>query len=401
MFKAKTYLEHFMYRSIACLSRTTPRTSTRALFSTLLLVVLLWAQLGLVAEAVEVVYYVDPDGVDCSQSTCGTESNPFATLQHVHDMLPPVVGDDITIFLRGRTYALSSGINFTKSGTKNHPIKVYAYVGEDGVIEKPVLDGSGITTPDTWVLNLRGTASWWHIKGLEIRNNPHGGGILVRGTASNNIIENNNIHHNGINSEWAASGISVYDSPANNLFLNNDVHNNKDIGGCDADGISAGNTGSGNVYRGNRAWQNSDVMASTFFVCKTTRPAKPYYLKTIGHGNGYELTADGTVVSTECDSVGVKLGGKRSNTKGKTGGHMVKNNVSWKNGEGFDDQNSSAKAAESIPNTMYNNTAWSNGLNYVFWADTSHIFSNNLSLMGIRDPLLGLARRDTPIIRGH
>ena len=235
MYKPKTYLEYFVYQSIPCLSPTTPRTSTRALLSTLLLVALLWVQLVLIAEAIAGTYYVAPTDATPSGSDTnpGTEGAPFATLQKAHGVA--VAGD--TIYLRGGTYAVSSGINLTKSGVSGNPIKVYAVDSN----YPPILDGSGITTEETWVLSLRGTASWWHIKGLEIMNNPKGGGILVRGTASNNIIENNNIHHNGHLSPWAASGITVYDSPANNLFLNNDVHNNRDgSSGCDADGVFGG-----------------------------------------------------------------------------------------------------------------------------------------------------------------
>ena len=310
-------------------------------------------------------YYVATNGLD---SNSGTVSAPFATIQKAHDVAVP--GD--TIYVRGGTYNISKGIDFTRGGSSGKPIKLFAYPGE-----VPVLNASGIATVDTWVIKLRSGASWWHIKGLEIKNNPNGGGITLINSTNNNIIENNNIHHNGFKSEWAASGISVYDSPSNNLFLNNDLHNNQDIDNGDADGISAGNLGTGNVYRGNRMWQNSDDGIDFFCpsyssnqTCGTVLLENNWSFEN-GYNEKHEALGNGN---------GFKLGGARPGLNNKSGGHTLKNNLTWGNLEGgYDDNNSNATLGNALPNTLYNNTAWNNGQNYVFWADVNHTLRNNIN----------------------
>jgi len=318
-----------------------------------------------IGEAKADTYYMAPTGNDTTNT--GTISSPFATLVKFHNLANP--GD--VIYLRGGTYKINAGIRFTRSGSSGALIKVMPYPGE-----KPILDASGITTTDTWVIKLTGTASWWHIKGLEIKNNPKGGGIYIgEGSNNNNIIENNNIHHNGNNSEWAASGISVYGTPSYNLIINNDVHHNRDIDAGDADGISAGNLGVGNVYRGNRAWNNSDDGFDFFCVhdnkeCSTVLLENNWafdngydeYMNPVGNGNGY------------------KLGGIRNATTGKSGGHTLRYNLAWSNlASGFDDNLSSSTEAQSKPDTLYNNTAWNNKENYVF-SQSIHTLINNISL---------------------
>jgi hypothetical protein len=190
-------------------------------------------------------YHVAPNG---SNSSTGTQAQSFATLQKAHDIA--VAGD--TIYMRGGEYNIGSQQTLTRDGTSGNPIKVFAYPGE-----VPILNATSITATDTWVIRMNG-ANWWHIKGLEIKNNPKGGAIAITTGSHNNIIENNNVHHNGALSAWAATGISVYQDAANNLILNNDSHHNRDIDNGDADGIGMGSTGTGNVLRGNRVWRNSD-----------------------------------------------------------------------------------------------------------------------------------------------
>jgi len=316
-------------------------------------------------EAKAATYYMSPTGNDTTNT--GEIGSPFATLVRFHNLANP--GD--VIYLRGGTYNINAGIRFTRSGSSGAMIKVMAYPGE-----KPILNASGITTNDTWVIKITSTASWWHIKGLEIKNNPKGGGIYIgEGSNNNNIIENNNIHHNGSNSEWAASGISIYGTPSYNLVLNNDVHHNRDIDYGDADGISAGNLGVGNVYRGNRAWNNSDDGFDFFCVhdnkeCSTVLLENNWafdngydeYMNPVGNGNGF------------------KLGGIRNATTGKSGGHTLRYNLAWSNrATGFDDNLSTSTEAQSKPNTLYNNTAWDNKENYYF-SQSIHNLVNNISL---------------------
>lgn len=318
-------------------------------------------------EAEATIYYVAPTGND---NNLGTQTAPFKSIMKAHSVV--VAGD--TIYLRGGTHRTPyNGIKLTKSGTSTGGrIKLFAYPKE-----KPVIDASPITNLNTWAITLN-SSSWWHIKGLEIVNNPRGGGIyLGNGAASNNIIENNNIHHNGFDSNWAATGISVYGLPANNLFLNNDSHHNSDRDFGDGDGISGGNLGVNNIYRGNRLWNNSDDGFDFFCVENNANCATVLLENNWVFNNGY-----GENGNPLGDGNGFKLGGIRAGTNGKSGGHTLRNNLAWSNlRNGFDDNNSTATITQAKPNILYNNTAFNNGSdNYSFWGPVNHIFKNNISL---------------------
>lgn len=308
-------------------------------------------------------YYIATTGSDTNS---GTITAPFKTVAKAHSL---VVAGDI-ILVRGGTY-VTPAIKLTKSGTSVNRISLWAYPGE-----KPVLVGSSITVNATWVITLSNNASWWHIKGFEIKNNAWGGGIFMR-NCSNNIIENNNIHHNGNLSDWAATGISVYGTSSNNLILNNDSHHNMDKDCGDADGIDMGVTGSGNVIRGNRVWQNSDDGIDLFNTNDNTVGGRVLVENNWAWLNGYNssLVACG-------NGMGIKLGGAR-NANTVSGGHKVRNNVTWKNfSGGFDDNNSGISGPVARPDTLYNNTSWQNVTdgNYVFYAPSLHVFRNNLSV---------------------
>jgi hypothetical protein len=90
------------------------------------------------SAATQATYYVAPDGDDAN---AGTITAPFKTLQHARDVVRTVNGDmtgDITVYLRGGDYPVSSTIDFTSadSGTNGHRVVYAAYQNE-----KPVLDG--------------------------------------------------------------------------------------------------------------------------------------------------------------------------------------------------------------------------------------------------------------------
>ncbi|MGQ0591686.1 MAG: right-handed parallel beta-helix repeat-containing protein [Gammaproteobacteria bacterium] len=293
-------------------------------------------------------YYVAPNG---SNTSTGTQAQPFATLQRAHDIA--VAGD--TIYMRGGAYNISSQQTLTRDGTSGNPIKVFAYPGE-----VPILNATSITAITTWVIRMN-AANWWHIKGLEIKNNPQGGAISITSGSHNNIIENNNVHHNGALSAWAATGISVYENAANNLILNNDSHHNRDIDNGDADGIGVSSNGTGNVLRGNRVWRNSDDGIDMWNGAPTLIDGNWAWengyddnLQPLGNGNGF------------------KLGGQHA---GKTsGGHTVKNNLAWKNRtSGFNENG----AQHSV--ILYNNTGWDNRSSNYFFRTQPNTFRNNIS----------------------
>ena len=301
-------------------------------------------------------------------ATTGSDSNP-GTLARPFKSLPKAVrvasaGD--TIYLRGGTYALSSGIKLSKSGSIGYRINIFAYQAE-----VPVLDGSAMTQTaynGGWVLWLA-DASWLHINGLEIRNGPMGG-VVVTGASSNNILERLNVHHNGRLSQWEGTGISLYGSSANNLLINNDAHHNVDLQKSYADGFRISTSGTGNVLRGNRAWRNSDDGYDFFNIFKSAFNAPLLLENNWAYENGF----DDEMRPTAGDGNGFQLGGRRDDGNGNSGGHTLNNNLSWRNRvDGFYENNAS-DALTLINNSAYNNGQW----NYAFWT-TPHVFYNNLS----------------------
>lgn len=312
-------------------------------------------------------YYVAPNGSDSrTPAQAQNIGTPFASLQRAHNVA--VAGD--IIYMRGGTYLSSTQVLITRSGSSGKPIKVFNYPGE-----VPVLDGIKQTTPSpqsfSGVVVRLSNASWWHIKGLEIKNGPTGG-IVVWGTASNNILENLRVHNNGrlANGGGMGTGVLVQGSGGSNLVLNNDVYCNDDelgSGGA-GNGINFVSTGSNNIIRGNRAWRNADDGIDMW----TSRPAliESNWVFESGYDcNGTTLRGNGN---------GFKLGGSGSTSDG---GHKLLRNVAWKNlSHGFHDN------VGDLPMTVYNNTAWSNGgstwANYAFYTSPSTVFKGNLSFAG-------------------
>ncbi|MGH8628722.1 MAG: right-handed parallel beta-helix repeat-containing protein, partial [Gammaproteobacteria bacterium] len=253
-------------------------------------------------------YYIAPSG---SNYDPGTQSAPFATPQKAHDIANP--GD--TIYMRGGTYYLPTQTTLTRDGTSGKRIQLFAFPGE-----KPIIDGANQPNGGHAAVIKMTSASWWHIKGLELRNGPVDG-IFSEGNSSNNIFEQLNIHHMGRLAAGGAqgTGLLLYRNGGNNLILNNDVHDNEDqlsFGGG-ANGINLVTSGTGNIIRGNRAWCNSD----DGFDMWNSSPALIENNWVWDSGRGIDCRATGGT------GHGLKLGGKAPND----GGHTLKNNVSWKN----------------------------------------------------------------------
>jgi hypothetical protein len=305
------------------------------------------------------VYYVSVDGSD-SQS--GTWDHPFASLQYAHNLAMP--GD--TIYLRGGVYQLNTAVTLTNAGSSDAPITVQSYPGE-----KAVLDGSARTTGgyyQGWVVDMN-SASWNVIRDIEIRNGAEGG-IVMRGTSNNNLIENLDVHHNGRLSESEGKGIVLTGSGANNLLLNNDSHHNHDINSDDADGFAISPTGAGNVLLGNRAWANSDDGFDFFNGQNGTESGHLVVEGNWAFGNGYDANHN----STGGDGNGFKLGGARPDTNTISGGHLVVGNVAWDNRVNGFDENQATQ-----PLTLSSNIAYNNGMYNYFFLSEDHTFRSNLS----------------------
>ncbi|MEH3144365.1 MAG: right-handed parallel beta-helix repeat-containing protein [Methylobacterium frigidaeris] len=305
------------------------------------------------------VYYVSPNG---SNSDSGTIDQPFASLQHAHDLAQP--GDEI--LLRGGTYRLSDGIRLTNDGTSSEPITVRNYDGE-----VPVLDGSAMTSDSAtggYVLDLSGVA-WNTVSGLQVTGGPEGG-LIIHDNSHDNVIEQLDVSHNGRLSEWEGKGISLFDTSYNNLLLNNDSHDNRDLNLDNADGFQISTSGAGNVLRGNRAYNNSDDGFDLFNVFDGTDAGSVVLDQNWAFHNGY---ADGDEPAG--DGNGFKLGGQRAGSGGTSGGHTVTNNIAYGNrGSGFDENEA------TDPLTLTNNTAYDNAsYNFGFY-EGENLFENNLSL---------------------
>ncbi|MCL2450433.1 MAG: right-handed parallel beta-helix repeat-containing protein, partial [Polyangiaceae bacterium] len=214
-------------------------------------------------------YYVAPDGDD---TAAGTESAPFATWGHAQTAASP--GD--TVYFRGGTYrytdatstctsptATVNAVVLSKSGTSGNPIHYWAYPGE-----KPLFDFSGMSDTSKYSCRQTGvrvTASWLHLKGLELtgtlqlNNQNHESWCVYVYGGSNNVFEQLDAHHN------MGPGFFIQRG-GNNLFLNCDSHENEDTLTSNGDGQSADGFGchpdqagdTGNVFRGCRAWWNTD-----------------------------------------------------------------------------------------------------------------------------------------------
>ena len=178
--------------------------------------------------------------------------------------------------------------------------------------------------------------------------------------SNNNIVENCNIHHSG-RLATVGGGIVVTNTSANNLILNNDVHHNKDQGGGgNSDGIAVTSSGSGNVVRGNRAWRNSDDGIDLWNAVPVL--VEDNWAWENGYDDNFQPLGNGN---------GFKLGGAGAGD----GGHMIRNNLSWRNlRRGFDDN------AANLPMFVYNNTAYENGSsNFAFSAAVANVLKNNLA----------------------
>ncbi|WP_191970207.1 right-handed parallel beta-helix repeat-containing protein [Methylobacterium planeticum] len=297
------------------------------------------------------IYYVSTTGTD---GASGAINDPFATLQAAHDQAK--AGD--TIYMRGGTYQLKSGIHLTNDGTADKPITIENYQQEKVVISAASVSGQAVTLD---------SASYNHIKGLEIADGGTGG-ILLSGSSNSNVLEDLDVHGSGWASEWEGKGFSVFGSSANNLLLNNDSHDNHDLRGDNADGFQIATTGAGNVLQGNRAWGNSDDGFDLFNVQDGTKAGAVTIDGNLAWHNGYSASGEHTG-----NGSGFKLGGTRPGAGGDSGGHTVSNNVAWDNaGTGFDENSASQ------PLKLTSNTAYDNGTNYYF-EHGGNVLSDNLS----------------------
>ena len=311
------------------------------------------------APAFATNYYVAPGGSD---NAAGTQSAPWASMAHAQTVAQP--GD--TVYFRGGKYVYTAGveacasrtaivnaITLDKSGVSGQPIRYWAFPGET-----PVFDFSQMKD-DCRVKGFNVTASWVHLKGLEVTGAPQQPGNRLNheswgvwNSGSHNIFELLNLHHN------MGPGLFIQNGN-NNLVLNSDSHHNYDPYTSNGAGQSADGFGAhikanqpGNVFRGCRAWMNSDdgfdlINAYSPVTIENSWAWQHGYLPgtttplAAGNGNGIKAGGYGGVYVSN----GVK--------------HTVRFSVAFAN-----------KAAGFYANhhtlalDFFNNTAFSNGVNY-------------------------------------
>ena len=163
-------------------------------------------------------YYVAPGGSDANP---GTETAPWATIQHAADVLRP--GD--TVYVRGGVYHETVEVNV--SGSEESGYVVFRnYPGET-----PVLDGMGLDSSDGITALTIENRHHVTIQGLEIRNYTTAAryrtaiGILVTGSSHHIRLLDNDLHH-----------IETHATP------------DDDLTGADAHGIAVYGTGTEPIH---------------------------------------------------------------------------------------------------------------------------------------------------------
>jgi hypothetical protein len=297
-------------------------------------------------------YFVSPAGSD---SNPGTIDKPYLTISKGLS----AVGNGGLLYLRGRTYALTSKLSLSRAASPTNRIRIWAFPGETPVIDNTGIGGS------TDGISISG--HWYHLKGIEQKYATHNG-INISGNS--NLVERCTVHDNGNTGLHITGGSSGSSYPAYNLILNCDSYLNYDppIGG-NADGFSAKwNLGEGNVFSGCRSWLNSDDgwdlwMGNAPVVitnCWAFWSGSNYWNSSSFNGNGN----------------GFKLGG---NYVGAA--HRLVRCVAFENLVNGIDQNNNIAGLTADQNTSWanggRNSSLSHGAN-----TTPHIVRNNLSFDG-------------------
>ena len=308
-------------------------------------------------------FYVAPTGSD---SNPGTLASPFATLQKGNSAA--AAGD--TVWLRGGTYASTSEITLSKSGTSDsNRTKIWAYKGEVPVLDfsKYVSSNPAVDVPAVLV-----TGSWMHLKGIEIANGAvgasgaHSYSLLRTKNASNNTFELLNIHHG------FGPGLFIDTGNGGNLILNCDSHDNYDKDGSQGDGqngdgfgVHYQTTGPSTIIRGCRAWVDSDD-GYDFISQEVPVTIENSFAIQNGYANG------GSTSPADGNGNGFKIGSSQTGVR-----HIVQNNVAWKNkAAGFYANHSSGG------NTWLNNTSYKNGVQYNMLASPAGDSSATITLTG-------------------
>lgn len=289
--------------------------------------------------------YIGPKGND---SNAGTQEAPLATIGKAASQAQP----GTLIYMLAGTYPLAAPVNVSApAGTASDPIRLWATPGAE-----VRLDFSGATGAGK---GLSINVSYWHVKGLIVENCPGRGIQVMKG--DHITIENCETRYNG------DMGLVVSEGASNALILNCDSHHNFDVenNGENADGFGAkSNLGEGTIFRGCRAWANSDD-GWDLYNC----PTSVRFENCWAYKNGENFK---NLASFAGDGNGFKLG----KSTGSNAHHVLVNSMAWGNlgGNGFEDNDNASGL------TFYNCVAYNNPkAGYEAINVTTHILKNNIS----------------------
>jgi pectate disaccharide-lyase len=283
-----------------------------------------------------------------SDSNPGTREKPLATIKAAALMAQP--GTLITM-LAG-TYSISAPVNLdTPAGTAANPIRLWADPGAQVILDFATATAAG--------KGLSINASYWHVKGLIVENCPGRGIQVMKG--DHITVENCETRNNG------DMGLVVSEGATNALILNCDSHHNFDVenAGENADGFGAkSNLGEGTIFRGCRAWANADDGWDLYNCPTSVRFENCWSYK---NGDNFKNMA-----SFAGDGNGFKLGKSDSTTSH----HVLVNTVAFSNlgGNGFEDNDNISGL------TFYNCVSYNNPKAGFEAVNVSkHVLKNNIS----------------------
>jgi hypothetical protein len=286
-------LRHNLFRNQHTFYKLKSQQMKKRSYFFVLVVALLFAfaQTGMAA-----IFYVSTTGSDTNNGL--TLTTPFLTVSKAVMMANP--GD--LIYVRAGTYASSTRLNLSKSGTATKMNYLFAYPGE-----KVILDFSSMVLADS-NQGIQISGDYWYVKGISVYG-AGDNGMLIQG-GNYNLIENCAFYENR-DAGFEIKGLGAY-----NRIINCDSYYNADPATSygNADGFSTKiDPGTGNYYYGCRAWSNSDDGWDGYLKCLDATPPVPDDMTTTiencwvfksgylkdgtkgpGNGNGFKTGGSGT-----------------------------------------------------------------------------------------------------------
>jgi hypothetical protein len=236
---------------------------------------------GLDWEVEEADWYVAVDGDDTNP---GTIDEPFATIQHAHDVAGP--GD--LIYVRGGTYEPEDQTVFRGEGTDGEPITLRTYPGEHVVIDGSGVDPGdmdGASTP-TWTFN---DAKHWQVIGPMHLTNGRGAGIEVQGETSDVDFIFIEASYNGLTASRGGHGFHIIGAAWADVsdvrFINCDAHHNANFRTRPGEDVAE------NLYQHGDGWRIKSGVDVQLIGCRAWNNLD----------DGYDLTdAEHPVIMVDC-----------------------------------------------------------------------------------------------------